>query len=658
MANIERRITGLLTKLSLAEKALLVAGRDAFSTAPIERLGIPSLVLTDGPHGVRIHGPYLAGAKAKNSTAFPTGTSFAASWNPALVEKVGVAMGEETRAFGWHALLGPCINIIRHPLGGRSFEGFSEDPYLAGRLAVAYVRGVQSAGVAACLKHFACNNQEFERVRGNSVVDERTLREIYLPAFEAGVKEARPWSVMCAYNRLNGEYAAQNRWLLTDVLREEWGFDGVVMSDWGAVHDTLPTLKAGLDLEMPGPGKWFAPGLITDAVQHWQLDEAQLDEACRRVLRFILRCRQSRSAGRVNTPGHQRLARQLAEEAITLLKNDRALLPLRAGKLEKVAVIGPNAANTVHGGGGSSKVTPPYVVSVLDGLRARLLRRVKVVCENGNRLASAARAARRADAAIVVVGATSPEYETEGRDRERLDLPGRQNELVRAVAKANPNTIVVVNTGAPVTMPWIEDVRAVLLAYYPGMEGGNAIARILLGEVNPSGKLPFTMPKRLEDTPALKNYPGDRDVVYREGVFVGYRHYDKRRIAPLFPFGHGLSYTTFEYRDLRVTGKRVTVKVQNIGSVAGKEVVQLYVSDRKSSVPRPPKELKGLAKIELKPGQTKPVNFTLDRRAFAFYDVAGKRWRVEAGAFEILVGSSSRDIRQRALLRLPHEAVH
>jgi beta-glucosidase len=803
-------VEALLSQMTVAEKVSLLAGLDGFSTVPVPRLGVPSITTANGPHGVGADSP---------TTAFPTGSSFAASWNPELVRRVGSVMAAEARALGKHVLLGPCINIMRHPLAGRTFESLSEDPFLTARLAVAYVRGVQSQGVATSVKHFACNNQEVERMRSNSVVDERTLREIYLPAFEATVKEARAWTVMCSYNRLNGEYLAQNRRLLTEVLKDEWGFDGVVMSDWGAVHATLASLQAGLDLEMPGPGKWFRMELLRDAVVNWQVDEAQVNDALRRVLRLVDRCRAAPRrgpSGRINTPAHQQLAQRLAEEAITLLKNDSAVLPLDLRKVQTLAVIGPNAARTLIGGGGSSVVTPPHQVSILEGLRQRLGRGVRVIHEDGcqnesvlpelrgrfkcdyfanpdwagrpaftqtpgdadfwwwsthpislqpfsarvrgtfrvaqtgryrfelwhpgcvrfavdgrtvfrddqktfvgvrsatgivalqagrpyrlqldcarripgegvqmklrlgldeaaaadERIARAVAAARAADAAIVVVGGMPFVYEAEGRDRKNLDLPGRQDDLIGAVARANPKTIVVVNTGAPVTMPWADQVPGIVMAWYPGMEGGHAVARVLCGDVNPSGKLPMTFPRQLADTPAFNNYhddskwfmadgscafsdvptanfPGDRDVRYGEGIFVGYRHYDHRQIEPLFPFGHGLSYTSFAYSGLKVGPDAVALTVRNTGARAGKETVQIYVRDVKASVARPPKELKGFAKVTLRPREVRTVTIPLDDRAFAFYDAAQRKWTIEPGEFEILVGSSSRDIRLRGVL--------
>jgi beta-glucosidase len=663
---MEQRIEDLLSQLTLKEKVALLSGTDTWHTAAIERLGIPPLTMTDGPHGVRAPHP-KGGRVVGPATAFPTGISMAASWNPELVEQVGVALGEETRAMGCDVLLGPCVNIMRTPLAGRNFESYSEDPYLAGRIAVAWVKGVQSQRVGASLKHFACNNQETERFRGSSVVDERTLREIYLPAFESVVKEAGPWTVMCAYNRLNGVYASQHRYLLTEILKEEWGYDGVVVSDWAANHTTVESVAGGLDLEMPGPAKYYGQ-LLVEAVQYWQIDGALIDGAVRRMLRLLLRCGKlddptALPPGSVNTPEHQKLARSLAEEAITLLKNEAGLLPLDANTLQSMAVIGPNAAEARLGGGGSAYVEPPYRVSPLEGLQAKLGNRVEIRYEQGSgheddRISRAVELARASDVAIIFAGL--PErYETEGRDRPDWELPGRQAELIQAVARANRKTVVVLNCGAPVAMPWIEDVPALVLAYYPGLEGGHAIANILAGEVNPSGKLTLTLPRRMEDNPTFLNYPGRREVRYGEGIFVGYRYYDKLDVEPLFPFGHGLSYTTFEYSRLQVPAQvkmgepvRVSVAVKNTGPVAGKEVVQLYIHDRQATLPRPPQELKGFAKLSLQPGEAQTVTFDLDQRALSFYDPERAQWVAEAGEFDILIGSSSRDIRARATFSL------
>ena len=800
---IDQRVDDLLQQMTLQEKISLLSGKDIWNTVPIPRLGIPSIVMTDGPHGVRAANPE-AGRTLGATTAFPTGISMGASWDLELMERVGQAMGEETRAMDCDILLGPCVNIVRDPRGGRNFESFSEDPYLAGRTAIAYIQGVQSRGVGTSLKHFAVNNFEIERFRASAEVDERTLREIYLPHFEMAVKEAKPWTVMCSYNRINGVYASENSYLLNAILREEWGFDGAVISDWGAVHNIYEPVNNGLDLEMPGPAKFFK--LLPDAVENWHIDEAKIDQAVKRILKLVVRSGRMDgriSSGSVNTAAHQVVARELAESAITLLKNEDNLLPLDLQKLQSVAVIGPNAFEAVIEGGGSSKVDPLYRVSPIEGFRAALGDKVEILqaqgCDNFNepftipdrwleggvkvsaflkpdfsgepllemdlpkpeiwwhtawsglpeaptaakatgtltvpedgtyhfilghggevvlaldgetlldhkgsqgfqradiqhelkaghpyklhlryirpsdqevfvlrlavgrayaqgkdpRLAQAVEAAKNSDVALVFAGVPEA-FESEGNDRVDIELPGEQNELIKAVAAVNPNTVVVLNVGAPVTMPWVDEVKAILLAYYPGMENGNAIVNVLTGHVNPSGKLPITLPKKLEDSPAFNNasHAGNRKVYYGEGIFLGYRYFDQRNIEPLFPFGHGLSYTNFEYSNLQVPKQvengsevEISVTIKNTGKVAGKEVVQVYVADPISSVPRPPKELKRYAKVELTPGEQKTLKFQLDQRSLSFYDPVKKGWIAEKGRFDILVGSSSKDIRLRA----------
>jgi beta-glucosidase len=809
---VDERVETLLKQLTTREKIALLSGKDSWHTVSIERLGIPSLVMTDGPHGVRSSQPET-GRIDGPATSFPTGISMASSWNPDLIERVGAALGEETRAMGCDILLGPCVNIVRHPLAGRNFEAYAEDPFLAGKIGVGFVKGVQSRRVGTSLKHYACNNQEIERMRGDSIIDERTLREIYLSQFEMVVKEADPWTVMCSYNRINGDYASQNHHLLKDILKGEWGYRGVVVSDWGANHTVFESVQNGLDLEMPGPAKYYGR-LLEEAVRTWQIDEEAVDDAARRVLRILAISGKldgdTLPPGSLNTPEHQSLARELAEESIVLLRNDGGLLPFNAGQFKSIAVIGPHASIGSIGGGGSSFLEAPYRVSPLEGLNKALqgqpvevkyaqgcdnfaklppLRALKLTTPDGksgalcqfwdnsnfsgapvaerieknrfdfwwftapvkevkssfsvrwvghliasesgphsfglstagearlfvdgklliesrdeiletpfsasyqqaeivmtagqsyelkleatrpadvshahvavsfgftphpeedHRFEEAVALARSCDVAVVCVGL--PEYfESEGDDRPHMELPGRQNELVEAVLSANPRTVVVVNAGAPVRLPWAEKVPALLEAFYAGLEGGNAVARILVGEVNPSGKLSVTFPRRLEDTPAYINYPGTKEVHYGEGIFVGYRYYDMRDLAPAFPFGYGLSYTTFTYSGLKLPAEvkagqpvEVSLTVTNSGQVTGKEVVQLYVRDVQSSLARPPKELKGFAKLDLKPGESQSVAFTLDERALSFYDPYRKRWVAEPGDFEILVGASSRDIR-------------
>ena len=819
--SLQERVAGLLSKLTLREKVSFLSGMDTWRTAAIPRLGIPSIIMTDGPHGVRSSLPE-ANRKASPTTCFPTGVAFASTWNTTLIERVGAILAEETRGMDCEILLGPCVNIVRHPLAGRNFEAYSEDPFLAGKIGTAWVKGLQDNQVGASLKHFACNNQEIERGRGSTQVDERTLREIYLPHFEMIVKDAQPWTVMCSYNRINGVYASQNGHLLREILRDEWGFEGLVVSDWGANHTVTESVENGLDIEMPGPAKYYGP-LLEEAVNNWQIEETRIDEAVSRVLSLVIKTGKmdgNQPEGSINTPAHQTLAREVAEEATVLLKNDGGLLPLDASRLKSVAVIGPNAAECRIGGGGSSFVDPPYRISPLEALKARLGDHTLIEYEKGcdnwteapavgsnillpmdneghglkvefydnptlsgapvgklmaykadiwlwvaslnfagitnprfslratgtlsptesglvsfslnntsrcklyldgqlvlesdtpsagptsqfaqvsiytcqleagkpvglvveflkdndenfgfirvamasalkpeedNRIARAAALAARSDVALVFAGL--PEgHESEGHDRRDMSLPGPQAELIRAVVQANPRTVVILNAGSPVEMPWIDEIPALLEAFYPGQEGGSALANLILGDVNPSGKLSETFPCRLEETPAFLNYPGLREVQYGEGIFVGYRYYDMKNVEPLFPFGHGLSYTTFEYSDLQLPASsddpnqvHVSLTVKNSGNRAGKEIIQLYVRDCEASLVRPPKELKGFAKISLEPGETKTVSFQLDFRSFAFYDPQLNDWVAEAGDFEIQVGASSRDIRLKGTFTL------
>lgn len=792
---MSEHIEALIAQMTLEEKVSLLAGADMWHTVGIERLGVPAIKVTDGPIGAR--GACLVGGPT--SACFPCGTALAATWNPDLVRRVGRALADEVRAKGAHILLAPTVNIHRSPLAGRNFECYSEDPYLTARMAVAYIQGLQSGGVGACIKHFVCNDSEYERMSMSSQVGERPLREIYLRPFEIAVREARPWAVMSSYNRVNGVYASENDYLLIDILKGEWGFDGLVMSDWFGTYSPRVAI-GGLDLEMPGPARWMGAHAL-QAAQSGALSPERLDDKVRRLLRTIER------AGAFARPGlspecaddraeHRRVAREAAAEAIVLLKNEGALLPLDLSRARSIAVIGPNAGPDAYRGGGSTRVNPHYVVSPLAALQERAGHRVRyapgcaiyrmpplldprwlagkltlqyfaggdlageplysegrdsldliwlpgalpqleaepfsvrasgtfAVPEGGtyvlglwsvgpsrlfvdgvkrielgegnffdpsraqtatielaagqphqvtveyvgfpgmpwqqvrvgcvrqlpaDAIAQAAQLAAACDVAVVFVGLTE-EWESEGFDRPDMELPGAQAELIEQVAAANPRTVVVISAGSPVRMPWLGKVPAVLQAWYLGQETGNAIADVLLGDVNPSGRLPTTFPVRLQDNPAYLNYPGENgEVLYGEGLFVGYRYYDRKGIEPLFPFGHGLSYTTFEYRNLALSkgddGQvRVAVDVANTGARAGQETVQVYVRDVQSRLMRPEKELKGFAKVSLAAGEVKTVVVSLDRDALAYYDPAAKGWVVEPGEFEVLVGHSSRDIR-------------
>ncbi len=805
------RIESLLEQLTIEEKISLLAGASAWYTEPVERLNIPAIKMTDGPNGARGITGY---AGHRSAACFPVGISLASTWNPALVEQVGQALGEETKSKGARVLLAPTVNIHRSPLNGRNFECYSEDPYLSGRMAIAYIKGVQSRQVGATIKHFVCNDSEFERHNISSEVGERALREIYLPPFKTAIEEATPWAIMAAYNKINGLFAADYAHLLTDILRNEWGFDGVIMSDWFGLRSTVKAVQAGLDLEMPGPPLWRGEKLL-DAFRNGDVDEDTITERVRRMLQFIERVgafEHPDIPGEqvIDKPEHRILARTAAAEGMVLLKNT-GILPLDKEKLHSLAIIGPNARMAQIMGGGSAHVTPHYAIMPYTGIINNVGDSVKISyeigCTNHKRLPAinpewiiqshtetthgltveyfnnfdlagepawkttstyitlnwfgefahdvdpeqfsvrlsgifiapesgtfifslssngrsrleiagevidrwteqipgeetcriemnagqhyelkveysrgddtpfpllhvgcqppiaedsiqrAARLAAQSDAALVFVG-LSDEWESEGFDRADMELAGRQNELIHTVAGANENTVVIVNTGSPVSMRWLEQAAAVLQVWFPGQECGNAIADILFGDVNPSGKLPQTFPKRLQDNPAYLNYPGENGkVVYGEGIFVGYRYYDKKKIEPLFPFGFGLSYTTFEYSNLHLSAAeiepedtlRVFVNVKNTGDRAGQEVVQVYVRDRESSLMRPEKELKGFAKVTLEPGESKTVEVTLNREALAYYDDLARRWVAEAGTFEVLAGSSSRDIRATGVFRL------
>jgi beta-glucosidase len=806
------KIEDLISQMTLSEKVSLLAGADMWRTVAIERLGIPALKMSDGPNGARGGGSLTAGTKA---ACFPAGIALASSWNTELVGRVGKALGQEARTKGAHVLLAPTVNTHRSPLNGRNFESFSEDPYLSSRMAVAYINGVQSEGVGTSVKHYVCNDSEFERTTINSVVGERALREIYLRPFQAAIREANSWTIMAAYNNVNGSPASEHPYLLDEILREEWGYDGLVVSDWFmAVKSTAASVNAGLDLEMPGPGIWRGEKLL-EAVKRGEVKEAALERSIRRLLLLLQRTGVFEHPAEgpeqsIDLPEHRALIREAAAEGTVLLKNENAVLPLQRESLKSIAVIGPNAKVARIMAGGSAQVNAHYAITPYEGILAKVGEDIQIGYEQGcpnykllpvlaveriyagtegdahgwkseyfnsadltgpavyqelstssepmwmelpskaidsrsfsvrsrarfvpeetgrytfslvsaglsrllidgelfidnwtkqeqgenyfgmgstevisslemeagreyqltiecgksqtlpmvalrlgcllpqpsNAIERAERLAAGADIALVFAG-TSGEWESEGFDRPDIDLPGQQNELIARVAAANKRTIVVLNIGSPIAMPWLDQVAAVVQAWFPGQECGNAIADVLFGDVNPSGKLTETFPVRIEDNPAYLNYPGENgNVHYGEGLFVGYRYYEKKQIAPLFPFGSGLSYTTFQYQDLRLSASeigpdetlRVSIDVTNTGERAGKEVVQVYVRDLESRLHRPNKELKGFAKVQLEPGERKTVTVTLDREALAYYDDRARAWVAEAGMFEVLVGSSS-----------------
>jgi beta-glucosidase len=810
---LETRVDDLFSRLTLEEKVTLLAGSEAFVLHGVPRLGVPALKLTDGPTGVRSN-------QGKEATVFPTAVALAASFNPQLAHDVAAAIAREAHALGEVAILAPTINIVRTPVWGRNFETYSEDPHLTAEIAVAYVNGLQENGIGASLKHYAANNQELDRMSVSAELDERTLREIYLAAFEEVVKRANPWTVMASYNKINGTYASENRRLLTDILKTEWAYDGVVVSDWGAVHSTAPAANAGLDLEMPGPPRHFGDKLLA-AVKNGEVSEKQLDDNARRMVRFILRTGAlddstfPQPADLIGGDRHHAIAREAAEEGVVLVKNEGELLPFDPKAVRTLALIGPNAESFRMQGDGSSRVNTSRLVSLRDRLQSLLGAGVTIVhadgCDNepfpklaqralfstdesrdteglksqyfagadlaepplrssvekrffrfmsdaappgtpmgyrwrgifwpkksgehefsirgrgyasleldgqplispstpvveanddlagpgsqrrlaGARLeagrpyridvrfafdrprrleymhlgvrepsgtiAEAVAAAKSADAALVVIGSAST-TEAEGYDRADLDLPGKQNELVAAVIAANPKTAVVLNIGSPMAMPWIDRARAVLVSWLPGEEGPNAIARTIFGASAPSGRLPVSFPKRLEDNPSAPHYRGGATAPYSEGLFVGYRHYDKTNVPPLFAFGHGLAYTTFSWSDLNgperaKAGDTVTVNVtvENTGKRAGAEVVQLYVSPRSPSVTRPPKELKAFAKVRLAPGERKTVSLKLPPRAFSYYDDKKKQWTVEPGLYDLHAAASAASIRLTKTIRL------
>jgi beta-glucosidase len=667
--NVLSNASPLLGQLTLEEKASLCLGSDFWHTAPVERLGIPAIMVSDGPHGLRRQpdeGDHVGISGSVPATCFPTACALASSWDTQLVRRVGEALGREARAQGVAVVLGPGINIKRSPLCGRNFEYLSEDPVLSGVLGAAMIEGIQSQGVGTSLKHYAANNQETDRLRVSAEVDERTLREIYLAGFERAVTRARPWTVMCSYNKVNGVYASENAWLLTTVLRDEWDFDGLVVSDWGAVHDRVAALAAGLDLEMP-PNLGVSDAAIVTAVRSGQLDEQVLDAAAARVLRLVDRSAATTEPPPVLDPDtHHALARAAAAECAVLLKNEDRLLPLRPSRGDTIAVIGEFARTPRYQGAGSSQVNPTRVDVALDELRASAPDGVEIAFAAGygidtsdrdQQLAEEAVAlARRADAVVAFLGLPAAD-ESEGFDRSHMDLPASQTALLSRLAEANPNLAVVLANGSVVRLSdWEQHAKAVLECWLSGQGAGGAAADLLLGAANPSGRLAETLPLRLEDTPSYLNFPGEAGRVrYGEGIFVGYRGYDALDRQVSYPFGHGLSYTSFGYADLsaNVTGRPqdgdlvagVTCRVTNTGDRRGKEVVQLYVGDSEASVARPVRELKAFAKVDLDPGEATMVEFALTARDLSYWSTSLNDWALEGGEFELAVGASSRDLR-------------
>ncbi len=651
-------IKHLISQMTLEEKAGLCSGLDFWHTKPVERLGIPATMVSDGPHGLRKQAEeadHLGINDSIKAVCFPAACATAASFDEDMIRHMGEAIGESCQHERLSVVLGPAVNIKRSPLCGRNFEYFSEDPYLTGRMASAYTQGVQSKNVGVSIKHFAANNQEHRRMSSSSDVDERTLREIYFPGFEIPVKEAKPWTVMCSYNRLNGVYASENPWLLTDVLRKDWGFDGYVMSDWGAVSNRVAGVAAGMDLEMPGSGG-INDAKIVAAVREGKLDEALVDQACERILNIVYRYSES---ARPDTPwdkeAQHALAAEIAAQCMVLLKNDGDILPL--DRADKVAFIGEFAAKPRFQGGGSSHINCFKTTSALEaaeGLGVTYARGYDVEgdCATDEMIAEAVAAAKSAKVAVVFAGLPDS-YESEGYDRTHMRLPDSQNALIEAVAAANPNTVVVLHNGSPVELPWVDRVKGILEVYLGGQAVGLATVKVLYGDENPSGRLPESFPKKLADNPSYLFYGGEpRGTEYREGIFVGYRYYDKKETDVLFPFGYGLSYTRFEFSNLRLSadaiddteGLTATVTVTNTGARPGKAVAQLYVRNAEGDVIRPVRELKGFKKVALAPGESKDVTFALDKRSFACWNEVIRDWHVPTGDYAVEVGAHSRDL--------------
>lgn len=709
---IEERIEDALNRMTLEEKVAMIHAQSKFSSPGVERLGIPDVWMTDGPHGIRPEVLWDEWDQASwtndSCVAFPALTCLAATWNPEMSLLYGKSIGEEARYRKKTVLLGPGVNIYRTPLNGRNFEYMGEDPYLASRMVVPYVQGVQENGVAVCVKHYALNNHEVNRHTSNIIVDDRALREIYLPAFKAAVQEGKAWSIMGSYNLYKNQHACHNQYLLNDILKGEWGFDGVVVSDWGGTHDTEQAIKNGLDLEF---GSW-TNGLTAGAsnaydsyymafpylkmIKEGKVGTEELNDKVRRILRLIYRTEMNRNRpwGSMNSEAHYAAARQIAQEGIVLLKNDHQVLPINLDQVKKIAVVGENAVKMMTVGGGSSSLKVQREISPLDGIKARVGNQAEVVWVRGyvgdasgeyngvvtgqnlkddrspeELIAEAVKVAKESDYVIFIGGLNkSAGQDCEDSDRSGLNLSYGQDDVIAALAKANKNLVVVNISGNAIAMPWVNEVSAIVQDWYIGSEAGPALAAILMGDANPSGKLPFTFPIKLEDNSAhaLGEFVYERsneivDVKYNEGIFVGYRWADKqKKVKPLFAFGHGLSYTTFEYGQAMTDKKEmamdevltITVPVTNTGNREGAEVVQLYISDLKSSLPRPIKELKGFQKIKLAPGETKEVTFTIAKDALSFYDDAQQAWIAEPGKFEAIVAASATDIKSKVVFNL------
>lgn len=681
---MNKKIKEILNSLTLEEKASLCSGVGLWQTRPLEDKGIPEIWMADGSNGVRIMKPVNQERKQDTSdflkvtdltqnsptitnqyeaVCYPSGASLASTWDTELIEEMGEALGDECRYFKVNLLLAPGINIKRSPLGGRGYEYYSEDPYLTGKVAESFIKGVQKTGTGTSIKHFAANNAETLRINMSSDVDERALREIYLAPFEIGVKNAKPWTVMSSYNKVNGVQMAENRELLTDILRDEWGFNGVVVSDWGGVKDRIKALEARNDLDMPENQR--SNQSVVDAVRRGILSEAVLDQSVERILELVLKAKeQERFTDDMDFESHRNLSRKVAEESVVLLKNEKGLLPITKEKYKKVAVIGAFAREPRYQGGGCTLVNPIRISRPYEEMEKLAGKNIELTYAKGYELKDetsdeliheAEEAAREADIAVIF-GGLWVAYDREGFDRKHLEIDSSHIRLIEAVSRVQKRVVVVLSNGDAVVMsPWLDHVGAVVEQFLVGETVGEALARVLFGEVNPSGKLPVTFPKRLEDTSAYPYFPGEcSHHVYGEGIFVGYRYFDKKKIEPLFPFGYGISYTTFQYSAIRADRSQmkdtdtvtVSVDVTNTGCVKGKEIVQIYVSDEKSRLRRPEKELKAFGKVELEPGETKTLTFTLGYRDFAYYDPEASDWVVEEGIFHIHAAANAGDIRQ------------
>lgn len=656
---MKRDIKGIIREMTLEEKAGMCSGKDFWHLKGVERLGIPEVMVSDGPHGLRkqaAEADHLGLNESIKAVCFPTACATACSFDRDLLEEMGERIGDECQAEDLSVILGPAVNIKRSPLCGRNFEYFSEDPYLASQMAAAHIKGVQSKNVGTSIKHFAANNQEHRRMSCSSEVDERTLREIYLAAFETAIKEAKPDTVMCSYNRINGEFASENHWLLTEVLRDEWGFDGYVMSDWGAVNDRVKGLKAGLELEMPASGGTTDKEIV-EAVKNGELDEAVLDRAVERILNIVFKFADNRQEGKFDKEEDHKLAAKIEAESMVLLKNEGVLPLPTQGK--KIAFIGKFAEAPRFQGGGSSHINSFKITGALEAVKevAQVTYAqgydIKEDVIDQDMLNQAVETAKEADVAVIFAGLPDA-FESEGYDRSHMRMPQCQNTLISEIAKVQENVVVVLHNGSPVEMPWADEVKGILEAYLGGQAVGQAEVDVLFGKANPCGKLAETIPYKLADNPSYLNFPGDGQTVeYNEGVFVGYRYYDTKEMPVRYPFGYGLSYTTFEYSDLQLSADRikdtdtlkVTLKVKNTGDRAGKEIVQLYVADKTGAACRPVKELKNFVKVELQPQEEKTVEMELDKRSFAWYNTQIHDWYAASGEYEILAAASSRDIR-------------